>query len=98
MREYIGELGRLLCGFWADLPDVLERYGVRSDYRLETTLAHVRAYMENVPVTYGDDGAFQAALAGAGLRVLSYEHRANRPYAVVVASPRRPHRMARSVS
>jgi hypothetical protein len=98
MREYIGELGRLLCDFWACLPGVLERCGLHTDHRLETALAHVRAYMNSVPATYGDDAAFQAALACAGLRVLSYEHRASSPYAVVVASPRRPRRAARSAS
>ena len=97
MREYIGELARLLCGFWASLPSVLERCGVRADHRLETALARVRGYMGSGPATYRDDEAFQAALAGAGLRVLSYEHRASRPYAIVVASPRRPRQTTRSV-
>jgi hypothetical protein len=97
MREYIGELGRLLCDFWASLPDALERCGVRTDHRLEAALAHVRGYMDSAPAIYGDDQAFQVALSGAGLRVLSYERRANRPYAIVVASPSRPRRMARSV-
>jgi hypothetical protein len=97
LREYIGELGRLLCDFWAGLPDALECCGVRADHRLETALAHVRGYMDGVPATYSDDLAFQGELAGAGLRVLSYERPASRPYALVVASPRRPRRTARSV-
>jgi len=97
MREYIGELGRLLCDFWAGLPGLLERCGVRADHRLETALAHVREYMGSAPATYRDDETFQVALACAGLRVLSYEHIASRPYAIVVASPDRPRRTARSV-
>jgi hypothetical protein len=96
MREYIGELGRLLCDFWAGLPGVLERCGIRTDSRLDAALAHVRGYMDGAPATYGDDRALQLALAGAGLRVLSYEHRSSRPYAIVVASPRRPRRTTRS--
>jgi hypothetical protein len=96
MREYIGELGRLLGDLWAGLPGVLARCGVRTDSRLDAALAHMRGYMNGTPSTYGDDQAFHEALADAGLRVLSYEHRTNTPYAIVVASPRRPHRTARS--
>lgn len=89
MREYIGELGSLLRGFWTALPDVLERSGVPADRRLRAALEDLRGYMSGEPATYRDDAALRAALTGAGLRVRSYERSAGKPYAIVVASPSR---------